>query len=67
MPYKSKAQMAYMHLKHPGIAKRWDKEYAVPKDLPERVKSKAKPSGKIGNIRPKSKGKKKKAKKAGRK
>lgn len=27
MPYKSKKQAAYMHIHHPEIAKRWDKEY----------------------------------------
>lgn len=26
MPYKSKAQQRFMHARHPGIAKRWDKE-----------------------------------------
>lgn len=27
MPYRSKAQRAYMHIHHPEIAKRWDAEY----------------------------------------
>lgn len=27
MPYKSKKQRAYMHIHHPGIAKKWDKRY----------------------------------------
>jgi hypothetical protein len=27
MPYKSAKQRAYMHIHHPEIAKRWDKEY----------------------------------------
>lgn len=40
MPYKSKAQMRYMHKKHPKIAKKWDKKYKVPKNLPEKKKSK---------------------------
>mgnify|MGYP001586209852 CR=1 FL=1 len=34
MPYKSKAQRAYMYAKHPEIAKEWDKKYGwkiVPK------------------------------------
>ena len=34
MPYRSKKQRAYMHIHHPGIAKRWDKKYGkkiVPK------------------------------------
>jgi hypothetical protein len=26
MPYTSKKQAAYMHAKHPEIAKKWDKE-----------------------------------------
>lgn len=26
MPYESTAQQAYMHIHHPEIAKRWDKE-----------------------------------------
>lgn len=27
MPYKSAKQRAYMHIHHPEIAARWDKEY----------------------------------------
>jgi len=27
MPYRSKKQRAYMHAKHPRIAKKWDKKY----------------------------------------
>lgn len=38
MPYKSKAQMAYMHIHHPKIAARWDKEYESSDNLPEHVK-----------------------------
>lgn len=38
MPYKSSAQRKFMHAKHPEIAKKWDKEYAVPKNLPEYIK-----------------------------
>lgn len=38
MPYKSKAQAAYMHIHHPGIAKRWDSEYPEKKSLPTHVK-----------------------------
>lgn len=41
MPYKSKAQRAYMHIHHPGIAERWDEEHpksAKSKKLPEHVK-----------------------------
>jgi hypothetical protein len=26
MPYRSKAQAAYLHIHHPEIAKRWDSE-----------------------------------------
>lgn len=34
MPYRSKAQRAYMHIHHPKIAKKWDRKYGskiVPK------------------------------------
>lgn len=36
MPYKSKAQAAYMHINMPKIAARWDKEYGgvAPKNYP---------------------------------
>lgn len=27
MPYRSAKQRAFMHAKHPEIAKRWDKKY----------------------------------------
>ena len=27
MPYRSAKQRAFMHAKHPGIAKKWDKKY----------------------------------------
>ena len=40
MPYVSAAQRRFMHLKHPEIAARWDKEYPVKKKLPEHVKNK---------------------------
>jgi hypothetical protein len=39
MPYVSKAQQAYMHIHHPGIAKRWDKETKDFKGLPARKKA----------------------------
>lgn len=42
MPYRSDKQRRYMHARHPGIAKRWDKEYGgkvVPK---KKAKRKAK-------------------------
>lgn len=37
MPYKSLAQMRYMHMKHPKIAKEWDDKYGKDyiKHLPE--------------------------------
>ena len=42
MPYKSKKQMAFMHKKHPEIAKRWDTEAEAKgvdmKHLPSHVK-----------------------------
>lgn len=39
MPYKSKAQAAYMHIHHPEIAKRWDAEYGgATTKLPKHVK-----------------------------
>ncbi len=40
MPYKSKDQRAYLHIHHPEIAEKWDKEYpksahskTLPKDI----------------------------------
>ena len=41
MPYKSKAQRAWMHKNLPEVAKRWDKAYPTA-SLPTRVKPKAK-------------------------
>lgn len=43
MPFQSKAQMKYMYMHHPEIAKRWRKEYPNQnlKKLPEH-KSKGK-------------------------
>ena len=41
MPYASKAQVGYMHAKHPRIAARWDEKYGVPKDLPEKKRGTA--------------------------
>lgn len=40
MPYKSKAQVAYMHIHHPRIAARWDKKYGVSPGLPKRAPKK---------------------------
>lgn len=42
MPYKSSAQRAYMHIHHPDIAKRWDKEYGGGGKLPRHVGKKKK-------------------------
>lgn len=42
MPYKSHAEVGWMHANKPEIAARWDKKYGVPKGLPEHVK---KPTG----------------------
>ncbi len=36
VPYKSDAQRRFMHVKHPDIAKKWDKEYPNQKGLPEK-------------------------------
>lgn len=36
MPFKSTAQMKYMMAKMPKLAKKWMKEYGVPKQLPKR-------------------------------
>jgi len=41
MPYKSQAQVRYMHAKHPGIAKEWDGKYGVPTSLPKKRANKA--------------------------
>lgn len=43
MPFKSKAQRAYMYAKHPDIAKRWEDTYGSGgKNLPKHVKKKPK-------------------------
>lgn len=44
MPFKSKAQRAYMYLKHPKIAKRWAEETDSSADLPEKADDKKKSS-----------------------
>ena len=39
MPYRSKAQRAYMHIHHPKLAEKWDKKYGgkiVPKKKKKR-------------------------------
>jgi hypothetical protein len=41
MPYKSKAQRAYLHIHHKDVAERWDREYGGGgKNLPEHVRKK---------------------------
>lgn len=43
MPYSSKRQARFMHVRHPAIAARWDKEFPSQTGLPERaVKRKGK-------------------------
>ncbi len=37
MPYRSLAQLRYMHAAHPGIARRWDQDYGKPGKLPNHV------------------------------
>ena len=39
-PYESVAQRGFMHVHHPEIAKRWDKETPKGKKLPEKKKEK---------------------------
>lgn len=39
MPYRSAKQRAFMHAKHPKIAKRWDKRYGG-KIVPKKKKKK---------------------------
>lgn len=39
MPYKSKAQAAYMHAQHPDIAAKWDAEANSKKPHKGKVKS----------------------------
>jgi hypothetical protein len=43
-PFKSKAQMQYLAINHPEIAKRWRKEYPNQniKKLPKHIKKKGK-------------------------
>lgn len=37
MPYKSAKQRAYLHIHHPKLAKKWDKQYGG-KIVPKRRK-----------------------------
>jgi len=34
MPFKSQAQRAFMHIHHPRLAARWEREYPVKQKLP---------------------------------
>lgn len=42
MPYASKAQMRFMHAKHPEIAKEFDQKTKEPKNLPNYAHGKPK-------------------------
>lgn len=42
MPFKSKAQRAFMYAAHPKIAKEWEKVTPKGKKLPKKVKKKKK-------------------------
>ena len=42
MPFVSQAQRAWMHIHHPEMAKRWEKETPKGKKLPKRVSKKKK-------------------------
>lgn len=46
MPYQSSAQRAYLHIHHPEIAKRWDKETPKGAKLPIHVPDSAYPKKK---------------------
>lgn len=46
MPFRSKAQRAYMHIHHPGIAGRWERDTPTGKRLPDRVDDDLIPGGK---------------------
>lgn len=37
MPYRSKKQRAFLHIHHPRIARRWDREYGT-KIVPKKVR-----------------------------
>jgi hypothetical protein len=43
MPFVSKAQRSYMHIHHPEIAARWEKETMKNAKLPKHIKKPAKP------------------------
>jgi hypothetical protein len=40
MPFKSKAQRAFMHAKHPEIAKRWEAKTPKGAKLPQKAAKK---------------------------
>lgn len=37
MPFRSEAQRRYLWRVHPGLARRWSKDYGVPENLPMHV------------------------------
>lgn len=41
MPYQSEAQRGYMHVHHPSIAARWDREFPDQGKLPYHKRKKA--------------------------
>lgn len=45
MPFQSEAQRRFLWAKHPEIAKRWDKEYGTPNNLPYHKSGTAKYKG----------------------
>ena len=42
MPYKSKAQAAYLHINEPALAAKWDKEGSSKKSLSDHFSDKLK-------------------------
>ncbi len=38
MPYRSKAQVGFMHVHHPTIARKWDRKYGIQNNLPRKVR-----------------------------
>ena len=40
MPFKSQAQRSWMHIHHPGIAKKWEKHTPAGAKLSKRVRRK---------------------------
>lgn len=48
MPFRSQAQRAFMHARHPEIAERWEKHTPEGAKLPEHVKQTRQPKGQGG-------------------